>query len=197
MDAGAAPHFERAEPLGAEAAERAEDAGAVGLWGTWTLTLIVLALIGIAVGDELAIAHPGDEATVGFSVFAFGGPALFLLAQLLFHQMLGRVPRSRPLGLAAARAPRRGHGPAHPHRRDRGIDRRARRGGDQRHGPGRPSGTKHVGLAPRRQAAARRNATGLPDLETDPETAWNAGVDRGGKTRLAMGKHARSPGSQP
>ena len=94
-------YFERAEALGVEAAERDEDAGAVGLWGTWTLTLIVLALIGIAVGDELAIAHPGDEATVGFSVFAFGGPALFLLAQLLFHQMLGHVPRSRPLGLAA------------------------------------------------------------------------------------------------
>jgi len=97
-------YFERAEALGVEAAERDEDAGAVGLWGTWTLTLIVLALIGIAVGDELAIAHPGDEATVGFSVLAFGGPALFLLAQVLFHQMLGRVPRSRPLGLAAALA---------------------------------------------------------------------------------------------
>jgi hypothetical protein len=42
-----------------EHTESADDAGAVGLWGTWTLTLIVLALIGIAVGDELAIAHPG------------------------------------------------------------------------------------------------------------------------------------------
>ena len=31
-------------------------AGAVGYWGTWTL--IVLALVGIAVGDEFAIAHP-------------------------------------------------------------------------------------------------------------------------------------------
>jgi hypothetical protein len=28
-------------------------AGAVRYWGTWTLTLIVLALVGIAVGDEL------------------------------------------------------------------------------------------------------------------------------------------------
>ncbi len=84
-----------------EAAEGADDAGAVGLWGTWTLTLIVIALIGIAVADELAIAHPGDEATVGFSVLAFGGPALFLFAQVLIYGLLGQVPRSRPLGIAA------------------------------------------------------------------------------------------------
>jgi low temperature requirement protein LtrA len=95
-------YFQRAEPLGVEAAERAEDAGAIGLSGTWALTLIVLALIGIAVGDELAIAHPRDDATLGFTVLAFGGPALFLLAQLLFqHAALGRAPRSRTVGLAA------------------------------------------------------------------------------------------------
>jgi low temperature requirement protein LtrA len=95
-------YFQRAEALGVEAAESAGDAGAVGLWGTWTLTLIVLALIAIAVGDELAIAHPGHDATLGFTVLAFGGPALFLLAQLLFHRAaLGRTPPSRPLGIAA------------------------------------------------------------------------------------------------
>ena len=95
-------YFQRAEPLGAHAAATAEDAGAVGLWGTWTLTLIVLALIAIAVADELAIAHPGDDATLGFTILAFGGPALFLLAQLLFHHAaLGRAPRSRALGLGA------------------------------------------------------------------------------------------------
>jgi low temperature requirement protein LtrA len=72
------------------------------VWGTWTLTLIVLALIAISVGDELAIAHPGDDATLGFTILTFGGPALFLLAQLLFqHVALGRAPRSRMLGLAA------------------------------------------------------------------------------------------------
>jgi len=95
-------YFERAEGLGVEMAERDEDAGAVGWWGTWTLTLIVLALIGIAVGDELAIAHPGDDATLGFLILAFGGPALFLLAQVVFLRIaLGAVPRSRRLGLAA------------------------------------------------------------------------------------------------
>jgi low temperature requirement protein LtrA len=94
-------YFQRSEAIGVEVAETAEGAGAVGYWGTWTLTLIVLALVAIAVGDELAIAHPDDEATLGFTILTFGGPALFLLAQVVFRrQAVGRVPRSRPLGLA-------------------------------------------------------------------------------------------------
>ena len=95
-------YFERAEGVGVEEAERADDAGAVLWWSTLTLTMMVLALIGIAVGDELAIAHPGDDATLGFTVLTFGGPALFLLAQVFFlHEAQGHAPRSRPLGLAA------------------------------------------------------------------------------------------------
>jgi low temperature requirement protein LtrA len=95
-------YFQRAERIGVEVAETAEDAGAVGWWGTWTLTLMVLALIGIAVGDELAIAHPDDDATLGFTILTFGGPALFLLAQVFFlREAVGHVPRSRALGLAA------------------------------------------------------------------------------------------------
>jgi hypothetical protein len=58
------------------------------------LTLIVLALIAIAVGDELAIAHPGDDPTLEFSILTFGGPALFLLAQLFFlRSAVGRLAR--------------------------------------------------------------------------------------------------------
>ncbi len=96
-------YFQRVERIGVDLAEASEeDAGAVAWWGTWTLTLIVLALIGIAVGDELAIAHPGDDATLGFTILTFGGPALFLLAQLFFlREALGRFPPSRLLGLAA------------------------------------------------------------------------------------------------
>src|SRR3954470_5671316 len=56
-------YFQRAERIGTDLAQRAADAGAVGWSATWTVTLMVLALIGIAVGDELAIAHPGDDAT--------------------------------------------------------------------------------------------------------------------------------------
>jgi low temperature requirement protein LtrA len=95
-------YFQRAEPIGIEVADAAEDAGAVGWSGTVTLTLMVLALIGIAVGDELAIAHPSDDATRGFTILTLGGPALFLLAQVFFlRETVGHVPRSRPLGLAA------------------------------------------------------------------------------------------------
>jgi low temperature requirement protein LtrA len=95
-------YFQRAEAIGIELAETAEDAGAVGWTGTWTLTMMVLALIGIAVGDELAIAHPGDDATLSFTLLTFGGPALFLLAQVFFlRSALGHVPRSRSLGLVA------------------------------------------------------------------------------------------------
>ncbi len=95
-------YFQRAEGIGVELVETADDAGAVGWLGTLTLTLIVLALIGIAVGDELAIAHPGDDATLGFTLLTFGGPALFLLAQVFFmYEALGHVPRSRLLALAA------------------------------------------------------------------------------------------------
>jgi low temperature requirement protein LtrA len=95
-------YFERAEGIAVKATETAERVGAIGWWGTLTLTLIVLALIAIAVGDELAIAHPGDDATLGFTILVFGGPALFLVAQAVFmHAALGHVPRSRPLALAA------------------------------------------------------------------------------------------------
>jgi hypothetical protein len=54
------------------------------------------------VADELAIAHPGDDAALGFTLLAFGGPFVFLLAQVVFIRgALGRVSRARALALAA------------------------------------------------------------------------------------------------
>jgi low temperature requirement protein LtrA len=98
-------YFQAIEGSITHAAEEADDAGTIGWWGTLTLTLGVLALIAIAVGNEMAIAHPGDDATLGFAVLAFGGPALFLLAQLvLLRESLGQVPRSRVLGPLALAA---------------------------------------------------------------------------------------------
>jgi low temperature requirement protein LtrA len=100
-------YFQRVERIGVEAAETADDAGTVGWQGQWTLTVVVLALIAIAVGDELAIAHPADAPTLGFTILTFGGPSLFLLAQLLFlRARLGHALRSRPLHWRRSRSSR-------------------------------------------------------------------------------------------
>jgi low temperature requirement protein LtrA len=140
-------YFQRTEGIGIEVAETAEDAGAVGWRATWTLTLIVIALIGIAVGDELAIAHPDYEPTLGFTVLTFGGPALFLLAQALFLRgTVGHVPALAAAGTGDPRAPRGRHRAAHADRRDHGGERRARRGGDHRHGPREWSGVDQIGV---------------------------------------------------
>ena len=50
-----------------------------GFWATWTLTPIVLALIGIAVADELAIANPGDDVTLGFAILPIAAAPLTLI----------------------------------------------------------------------------------------------------------------------
>jgi low temperature requirement protein LtrA len=95
-------YFYRAEAIAGDAVDAADDAGALGLRGTWTLTLIVLALIGIAVGGELAIAHPEDDPTLGFALLTFGGPALFLLAQMLFMiRTISSVSGARVVALVA------------------------------------------------------------------------------------------------
>jgi low temperature requirement protein LtrA len=98
-------YFHRSEGFGARAAETTDGARSVGWWGTWTLALIVLGVIAIAVADEMAIADPGGDATLGFTILTFGGPALFLIAQFVFARAaLGRMSRSRSLGLAALAA---------------------------------------------------------------------------------------------
>jgi hypothetical protein len=109
----------------------AEDAAAIGLRGTWALPMVVIAVIAIAVGDELVIAHPGDDTTLGFSMLTFGGPALLGL-------LPARCARSRPLlaaaGAGGARAPRGRHCAPRANRRDRGLGRRSRRRRGRGHG---------------------------------------------------------------
>jgi low temperature requirement protein LtrA len=91
-------YFHRAEDIGINAAEGAADASRIVGLGNYTLILMVIGIIAIAVGDELAIAHPHDPNTFNTAVLIFGGPAIFLLAQLGFMRgATGRAPRSRVL----------------------------------------------------------------------------------------------------
>jgi low temperature requirement protein LtrA len=95
-------YFHRAERIGRDAAEGAGDASRLVAVGNYTLIAMVVGIIAIAVGDELAIAFPGDPGTAAATALVFGGPAIFLLAQLAFmRQASGQAPRTRIGGCIA------------------------------------------------------------------------------------------------
>jgi low temperature requirement protein LtrA len=69
---------------------------------------IVAGIIVVAVGDELVLAHPSGHTSPATALALLGGPALYLLGNLLFKRSVaGRWPRSHLVGLAlmAAVAP--------------------------------------------------------------------------------------------
>jgi low temperature requirement protein LtrA len=89
-------YFHRAEELGGRAVQEAANPSRLVGLGNYALILMVIGIVAIAVGDELAIAHPHDPTTAAISALVFGGPAIFLLAQLGFmRRATGAVPRSR------------------------------------------------------------------------------------------------------
>jgi low temperature requirement protein LtrA len=96
-------YFHRAERVGIDAVRSAGDGSRLVAFGNYSLVAMVIGIIGIAVGDELAIAEPSYPLiTTAMSVLIFGGPALFLLAQLaFFHQATGEVSQSRIIACIA------------------------------------------------------------------------------------------------
>jgi low temperature requirement protein LtrA len=98
-------YFHRAERLGIEALDGAGDASRIVAVGNYTLVAMVVGIVAIATGDELAIADPGHGATATTAALIFGGPAIFLLAQLAFMRLAsGRAPTARIGGCLALAA---------------------------------------------------------------------------------------------
>jgi low temperature requirement protein LtrA len=95
-------YFHRAEEIGMKAVEGARDPSRIVGLGNYTLIAMVIGIVAIAVGDELAIANPHDPSTLDTAILIFGGPAIFMLAQLGFmRRATGRAPRSRLLACVA------------------------------------------------------------------------------------------------
>ena len=95
-------YFHRAEEIGVRAVQETDNPSRLVGWGNYTLIAMVIGIVAIAVGDELAIAHP--DGSVGFAeaVLVFGGPAIFLLAQFGFmRKATGSAPRSRGMACLA------------------------------------------------------------------------------------------------
>lgn len=98
-------YFHRSEEIGLNAVGDAADASRIVGFGNYTLIAMVIGIVAIAVGDELAIADPGGANSLSTAALVFGGPAIFLLAQFVFmRRATGRAPQARLLaclGLAA------------------------------------------------------------------------------------------------
>jgi low temperature requirement protein LtrA len=95
-------YFHRAEEIGVRAVQEADKPSRIVGLGNYTLILLVIGIIAIAVGDELAIADPGGSTGFDVSLLIFGGPAIFLLAQSAFMRVVtGHLPGSRMLACAA------------------------------------------------------------------------------------------------
>jgi low temperature requirement protein LtrA len=95
-------YFHRAEEIGMRAVEETDNPARIVAIGNYTLILMVIGIIAIAVGDELAIVDPGGSIDFAVAVLVFGGPAIFLLAQTGFmRRATGRMPSSRALACCA------------------------------------------------------------------------------------------------
>ncbi len=95
-------YFHRAEEIGVRAVQETANPSRLVAVGNYTLILMVIGIIAIAVGDELAIADPNGSVGFAVAVLVFGGPATFLLAQMAFmRRATGSVPRSRAVACIA------------------------------------------------------------------------------------------------
>jgi low temperature requirement protein LtrA len=95
-------YFHRAERIGIDAVKGAVDASRLVAVGNYTLVAMVVGIVAIAAGDELAIAFPDLTGTATTAMLIFGGPAIFLLAQLVFmRSATGAAPRPRLLACIA------------------------------------------------------------------------------------------------
>ena len=73
---------------------------------TYMHIVIVAGIIVVAVGDELVLAHPQGDAATATTAAVLGGPALYLLGNILFKRSVAAVWRllSHSAGLAALAA---------------------------------------------------------------------------------------------
>ncbi|WP_046868579.1 low temperature requirement protein A [Microvirga massiliensis] len=94
-------YFDTAAERGSEQISHSADPGRVArLAYTYVHLLIVAGIIVAAVSDELILAHPTDPAEPPAIVAILGGPALYLLGNMLFKRAIAaRLPVSHLFGL--------------------------------------------------------------------------------------------------
>ncbi len=95
-------YFHRAERVGTAALEGSGNASRLVAIGNYTLIAMVVGIVAIAVGDELALVDPAGDPSASALALIFGGPAIFLVAQLIFiRQATGDISNTRILACVA------------------------------------------------------------------------------------------------
>jgi low temperature requirement protein LtrA len=94
-------YFDTGAEFGAERIAGSSDPGRLArLAYTYLHIPIVAGIIVAAVGDELILAHPTGHIEPGAAAVILGGPALYVLGNMLFKRaMTGRTPLSHMVGL--------------------------------------------------------------------------------------------------
>jgi low temperature requirement protein LtrA len=63
---------------------------------------MIVGIIALAAADELALAHPGEDATAEIAAIILGGAAIYLTGTILFRRSVqGRVMPARVAGVVA------------------------------------------------------------------------------------------------
>jgi low temperature requirement protein LtrA len=89
-------YFHRAERIGMDAIDVEGDSSRLVAVGNYTLIAMVVGIVAIAAGDERALIEPGADVPTATAALIFGGPAIFLLAQLAFiRQATGTISDAR------------------------------------------------------------------------------------------------------
>jgi low temperature requirement protein LtrA len=81
--------------------QEAADPGRLGVLAyTFYHMYIVAGIIVAAAGDELSIEHPGERIDLAALFVMLGGPALFLLGNLLYKAtMFGQISRAQTVAI--------------------------------------------------------------------------------------------------
>jgi low temperature requirement protein LtrA len=93
-------YFDTTSSAAAHAIEEAEDPGRMGAAFHYVHVALIGALVVMAVGSDLSIAHPDHHVEAAAAIVLLGGPALYLLANGVFKTIVyGRFPLSHMVGL--------------------------------------------------------------------------------------------------
>lgn len=95
-------YFDTTGRAGIEAITHSDDPGRMGAAFHYVHVLLIGAIIVVAVGNELSIAHPDHRPELAPALVLVGGPVLYLLGNGVYKTIVwGWFPLSHMVGLAA------------------------------------------------------------------------------------------------